>query len=258
MIILSPSKGQDFDAVDPTLPCSQPAFADQARLLITALHQYTPDELRTRMRISPALAARTHAQIRAFGLASEPTARKAKQALLAFSGEAFRSLNAAGFSGEDLLFAQERIRILSGLYGCLRALDLIQPHRLEMNDTLTIATAKNLAAFWSDRITESLRQALAGEQQPILINLASAEYAKVIRRERLHAPWLDIQFKEEKGGSLKTVALFAKRARGLMTGFLVRNRIENPADLQRFTGGGYAFRPHLSNAGQWVFTRPMD
>jgi cytoplasmic iron level regulating protein YaaA (DUF328/UPF0246 family) len=135
-------------------------------------------------------------------------------------------------------------------------LDLIRPHRLEMATRLVVGTAKNLYDFWGEMVTESLDRDLAREETPVVLNLASDEYARVVQKKRLHAPWLDIHFKEESSGRLRSVAIHAKRARGLMAGFVLRERITRAADLCEFTGSGYRFRPELSSEWSWVFARP--
>lgn len=256
MIILASSKGQDFTPATTTPSSTLPEFLDQAHQLITLLRNYSLPDLRTLMHVSQGLAEQTLGQLHSFSLSCTP--ENSKPAILAFSGEAYRSLAAMVWTPEDLTFAQDHVRILSGLYGSLRPLDLIQPYRLEMGTSLPNERGKTLYPFWSDLVTASLNRAMAKERHPILINLASNEYAKVVHKSRLHGPWLDIQFMEETNGRLKSVAVFAKRARGLMAGFYIRNRIEHPEDLRHFTGSGYAFRPDLSNEHKWLFTRPMD
>lgn len=255
MIILASSKGQDFTPAATTPSPTLPEFFEQAHALIALLRHYSLPDLRSLMQVSQDLAAQTLARIHSFSLSRTP--ENSKPAILAFSGEAYRSLAAMDWTPEELRFAQDRIRILSGLYGSLRPLDLIQPYRLEMGTSLPNAQGKTLYPFWSDLVTASLNRAMAKERHPMLINLASNEYAKVVQKKRLHGPWLDIQFMEETNGRLKSVAVFAKRARGLMAGFCIRNRIERPEDLRHFTGSGYTFRPDLSNEHQWLFTRPQ-
>lgn len=256
MIILASAKGQDFTpaatAPSPTLP----EFLDQAHQLIARLRHCSLPDLRTLMHVSQGLAEQTLGQLHSFSLSGSP--ENSKPAILAFSGEAYRSLAAMDWTPEDLMFAQDHLRILSGLYGSLRPLDLIQPYRLEMGTALPNARGKTLYPFWSDLVTASLNRAMAKEHHPVLINLASNEYAKMVRKNRLPWPWLDIQFMEETNGRLKSVAVYTKRARGLMAGFCIRNRIEHPEELQHFTGSGYTFRPDLSKEHQWLFTRPMD
>ncbi|WP_306548234.1 YaaA family protein [Desulfobulbus sp.] len=252
MIILSSSKGQDFTPVDCSLPTTRPAFLDQARQLITLLRQYDLESLKLLMGASQALTERTHAQIHAFA------GKEVKPAILAYSGEAYRSLDAGGLTSDDLEYAQQRLRILSGLYGMLRPFDLIRPHRLEMGCALANDQGKNLYAFWSKRITDGLNKALAQEAQPLLINLASHEYAKTVEKNRIKGRWLDIQFKEETADGLKNMAVHAKRARGLMAAYLIRNRIERAEDIKQFNGGGYVYQPELSTDRHFAFTRPLD
>lgn len=256
MIILSSAKTQDFNPVELPLPPTTPLCLDEThRHLLPALRRYDPAGLRLLMDISAPLAERTHAQFADFSLDMPPP--NGKPALLAYGGEVFRRMAPAGFTATDLDFAQQHLRILSGLYGLLRPLDLIQPHRLEMGCALANLRGKTLYAFWSRLVTDRLNEALAQEQRPVLINLASTEYAKVVERNRLQAPWLDIQFKEEDGDGLKTVAIHAKRARGSMAAFLIRNRVERPEAMHRFDADGYRFRPALSTDRQYVFTRPV-
>lgn len=256
MIIPASSKGQDFTPAATTPSPSLPEFLEQAHGLIELLRHYSLPDFRILMHVSQDLAEQTLAQLHSFSLSCPP--ENSKPAILAFSGEAYRSLAAMDCTPEDLTFAQNHVRILSGLYGSLRPLDLIQPYRLEMGTALPNARGKTLYPFWSDLITASLNKAMAKERHPILINLASNEYAKVVQKNRLHGPWLDIQFMEETNDRLRSVAVYAKRARGLMAGFYIRNRTEHPEDLQRFTGSGYTFRPDLSNEHRWLFTRPLS
>jgi len=250
MIIINSSKGQDFSPAPCPLPSTRPIFWAQAEELVTLLRQYDLVSLRALMDVSQSLAERTMAQFHGFA------ADGGKPALLAYDGEAYRSLGAAEFSADDLHAAQQRLRILSGLYGLLRPLDLIQPHRLEMGYAVRNEHGKHLYAFWRKRITDELNRQLAREPHPLLINLASHEYAKAVDKNRLREPWIDIQFKEEGAGKLKIMAVHAKRARGMMAAFLIRQRIDRPEGITAFTGGGYGFRPDLSTNRQLVFTRP--
>ncbi len=251
MILLSPSKGQDFTPVDLPVAASEPVFAAESRRLIALLVQHDPAELAKLMALNPALAERTLNAIRAYCLPETP----AKPALLAYCGEAFRAMGAGRYDRDDLLFAQRHLRILSGLYGCLRPLDLIRPHRLEMATRLAVDQARDLTAFWGRRITELLSRDLQAQAHPVLINLASEEYAKAVRKQALPAAWLDIQFKDEIDGKLRSVAVFAKRARGLMANFIIRNRLIRSEPLKAFTGLGYTYRPDLSTGDRWLFTR---
>lgn len=251
MILLSPSKGQDFGPIGQSVATSEPVFTAESEALIRNLDQLDAACLQQLMTLSPALTERTRANIRALAAG----AALAKPALLAFNGEAFRAMNPKAYIADDLVFAQQQVRILSGLYGCLRPLDRIRPHRLEMATRLPVEQARDLYAFWGERITPLLNRELDGQAHPVLINLASEEYSRVVRKKQVHATWLDIHFKEESNGRLRSVAVFAKRARGLMTDFCIRNRITAPEGLKRFNGLGYIFRPDLSDDTGWLFTR---
>ena len=252
MLLLAPSKGQTFAPIDPHPTTFQPEFPDQSGMLIQALARLDGPALAKLMQLSPALTEQTLDKIRALATDAAP----ARPALFAFSGEAFRSLDAASLNEADLQFAQAQLRILSGLYGVLRPFDLIRPHRLEMATRLAVGTAKNLYDFWGELVTASLNRDLAREETPVVLNLASDEYARVVQKKRLTAPWLDIQFKEESNGRLRSVAIHAKRARGLMARFILRERITRAADLRAFSDAGYRFRPELSSEWSWVFARP--
>lgn len=252
MLLLAPSKGQTFAPIDPHPTTFQPEFLEQSRMLIQALARLDKHALAELMQLSPALTEQTLDKIRALATDAAP----ARPALFAFSGEAFRSLDAASLNEADLQFAQAQLRILSGLYGVLRPFDLIRPHRLEMATRLAVGTAKNLYDFWGELVTASLNRDLAREETPVVLNLASDEYARVGQKKRLSAPWLDIQFKEESNGRLRSVAIHAKRARGLMARFILRERITRAADLRAFSDSGYRFRPELSSEWSWVFARP--
>ena len=252
MLLLAPSKGQTFAPIDPHPTTFQPEFPDQSGMLIQALARLDGAALAELMQLSPALTEQTLDKIRALATDAAP----ARAALFAFSGEAFRSLDAASLNEADLQFAQAQLRILSGLYGVLRPFDLIRPHRLEMATRLAVGTAKNLYDFWGELVTASLNRDLAREETPVVLNLASDEYARVVQKKRLTAPWLDIQFKEESNGRLRSVAIHAKRARGLMARFILRERITRAADLRGFSNAGYRFRPELSSEWSWVFARP--
>lgn len=252
MLLLAPSKGQTFAPIDPHPTTFQPEFPDQSGMLIQALARLDGPALAKLMQLSPALTEQTLDKIQALATDAAP----ARPALFAFSGEAFRSLDAASLNEADLQFAQAQLRILSGLYGVLRPFDLIRPHRLEMATRLAVGTAKNLYDFWGELVTASLNRDLAREETPVVLNLASDEYARVVQKKRLTAPWLDIQFKEESNGRLRSVAIHAKRARGLMARFILRERITRAADLRAFSDSGYRFRPELSSEWSWVFARP--
>ncbi len=226
----------------------------EARELCARLKKLSPGDLEDLMKISPKLAALTHKRFQTFsGIAVNDGSR---QALLVYKGDAFQALDIDHYQDQDFEFAQKHIRILSGLYGLLRPLDLIEPHRLEIATRLSGPWGRNLYQFWAERITQRLNAALEGSKgAPVLINLASNEYFKAVQHKHLNAKILTIQFKEKKGNGFKVVAIHAKRARGLMADFIIREKIDDPEAVKEFSGNGYAFNPELSTSETWVFSR---
>jgi cytoplasmic iron level regulating protein YaaA (DUF328/UPF0246 family) len=253
LITLSPSKGQDFEVPLSTSLHSQPRQLDDSQQLIDELTKYDVTDIRQMMSVSENIAIlnvkRFHTFARPFSL------ENAKPALFAFKGDVYSGINKNHYSEDDLKYAQNHLRILSGLYGSLRPMDLIQPYRLEMKTKLNNPRGSNLYQFWDERITDSLNLDLEAEQEATLINLASNEYFKVVHPKKLQGRLLNIVFKETKGDKTRVIAIFAKRARGLMTDFILRNRIENSEDLKEFTQGGYQYTASASTDNQWVFTR---
>lgn len=251
MILFTSSKGQDFSPTSLVLSPTQPEFQQKANELNAILGRLGVHELQGLMGISEPLAQKTLQQIDAFATAT------CKPALLAYNGEAFRSLDAGSLSVGDQQHAQKNFRILSGLYGILRPFDMMAPHRLEMGYKLTNPSGESLYPFWQDVVTAHLNAALEANNSPWLINLASLEYSKVVDKKKLVRPLLDIQFKEESGGKLKSVAIYAKRARGRMANFLIKNQAQTRAEITNFSENGYTYRPELSKEGLLVFIRPQ-
>lgn len=253
LIVISPAKTLDFEAAAPTRKFTQPDFLERSSLLIETLRQLDPIQIGALMDISDPLAELNH---RRFMNWSTPfTASNAKQALFAFRGDVYTGLEADNFSAADLTFAQKHLRILSGLYGVLKPLDLIQPYRLEMGTALRNDAGKNLYEFWDARVTEALNSEAAGARKPVLINLASGEYFKAVHPKTLAAQVIAPIFKERKGDDYKIVSFFAKKARGAMAAYIIKNRLKQPEGIKEFAEGGYRYNPRLSNAGDWVFTR---
>lgn len=255
IITLSPSKGQDFETASLSKRHTKPADLNDSELLIKALRKLNGKQLQELMTISESLAGLNVARNKAFK--TPFTTKNAKQAIFAFKGDVYSGLTLNKFSEEDYAYAQDHLRILSGLYGCLRPLDLIQPYRLEMKTRLKNDRGDNLYQFWGDGITHHLNKALKQQQQPVLVNLASNEYFKSVKVKLLEGRLLNINFKESKAGKTRVVAIFAKRARGMMADFIIRNRIEQPDDLKQFNKGGYKFNKTLSDEKQWTFERPQ-
>ncbi len=252
LLVLSPSKTLDLQSW-PMATHTQPEMLDDTMLLAAKLKSYSPAKLQALMDISEKLAALNAQRYKDFK--TPFTKDNAKQALLTFKGDVYEGMDVAHYSKEDFAFAQKHLRILSGLYGLLRPLDLIQPYRLEMGIRLPNPRGKDLYAFWGDRITHALNDGMKGHKTRMLINLASEEYFKAVRLKQLDAPCLNIVFKENQKGTLKIVGLFAKRARGLMADYIIRNKIDNAEDIQNFNTEGYAFKSALSDPSHWVFTR---
>lgn len=255
IITLSPSKGQDF--VEPPLikKHSKPLDLKESELLIKELKKLKAEQIKTLMAVSDNIAKLNAGRFEKFSIPF--TTKNAKQAIFAFKGDVYSGIDTASFTQADFEYAQDHLRILSGLYGCLRPLDLIQPYRLEMKTRLKNPRGDNLYQFWDGRITERLNKALEQQQYPVLVNLASNEYFKAVKRKQLKGELLNINFKETKNGKTRIVAIFAKRARGMMADYIIRNRIERPEDIKKFRLGGYRFNKSMSDDGQWTFERPQ-
>ncbi len=254
IIILSPSKGQEFTGPQPDFFTTPNHLAD-AQLLINELRKIDSNGLQELMSISKNIA---DLNVRRYKDFSTPfTLQNAKQCFFAFTGDVYGQIKTDRYSDADLDYAQKHLRILSGLYGCLRPLDLLQPYRLEMKTKLVSKRGSNLYQFWGERITANLNQSLQLHDTSLLINLASTEYFKVIQTKKLDAPILTIHFKEIKNDKARVIAIFAKRARGLMTDYLLQNRIGRPEEIKKFKAGGYRFSSNASNKNNWVFTRPQ-
>jgi len=255
IVTLSPSKGQDFEEASLTKKYSKPADIKDSELLIKELRKIRSKELQELMSVSENIADLNVARYKSF--TTPFTTRNAKQAIFAFKGDVYAGFDLSSFSEDDYAYAQDHLRILSGLYGCLRPLDLIQPYRLEMKTRLKNARGDNLYQFWDERITKSLNKELKKQQQPVLVNLASNEYFKAVKPKLLEGRLLNINFKETRDGKTRVVAIFAKRARGMMADYIIRNRIEDPQELKKFRLEGYRFNKALSDDKQWTFERPQ-
>lgn len=255
LITLSPSKGQDFETASLSKKNTKPVDLKDSELLIKELRKIKSKKLREMMAISENIATLNVDRYKTF--TTPFTTKNAKQAIFAFKGDVYGGLELDSFKEDDYAYAQDHLRILSGLYGCLRPLDLIQPYRLEMKTRLKNDRGENLYQFWGDRITKSINKELKKQKEPVLVNLASNEYFKSVKPKLLEGRLLNINFKETKAGKTRVVAIFAKRARGMMADYIIRNRIEKPEDLKKFKLGGYKFNKGLSDDKQWTFERPQ-
>lgn len=225
-------------------------------MLIEQLKKLPPQAVSSLMGISDKLGTLNYDRFQRWSLPFTP--QNARQALLAFKGDVYLGLNAYAFDSQDFDFAQRHLRILSGLYGVLKPLDLIQPYRLEMGTKLSHAHGANLYQFWGDTITAQLNKTLKPLDEPVLVNLASGEYFKSIKKQQLSAPIITPVFKDWKNGDYKIISFFAKKARGLMSAYIIKNRMTDAEQMKDFDWQGYGFNEALSNASEWVFTRKQD
>ena len=253
LILLSPAKTLDFNISPQTRNFTQPEFLDEASTLVNILRKYTPKQLQELMSINPGLADLNTKRFFDWHLPFTP--ENAKQALLVFKGEVYTGLEAQNFSQDDLEFAQDHLRILSGLFGVLRPLDLIQPYRLEMGTRLKTRKGADLYEFWGGKITKSIKKAMAESGGNLLVNLASNEYFKSLDAKKLGAKIITPVFKDFHNGQYRFLTIYGKRARGMMTRFIIQNQISNPEDIKSFDEDGYIFNPGLSKGNEWVFTR---
>lgn len=249
IITLSPSKSMDMEATK-VADFSQAVFLDRSQKLVSKARKFSKIELMEFMAISENLAELNRQRFKDW---KPPfSLENAKQAVLAFTGDVYDGLDATTLKKRDLTFAQNHLRILSGLYGLLKPMDLIQPYRLEMGRPLQTRGAKNLYEFWKATVTEELNST----KGDLLINLASNEYFKAIDKRTLDKEIVSPVFKDEKNGKYKIISFFAKKARGTMARYIIENRLKNADDLQGFTEGGYCYNADLSSPTEPVFTRP--
>ncbi|KJH83441.1 MULTISPECIES: peroxide stress protein YaaA [Pseudomonadaceae] len=253
LMVISPAKTLDYDTPPTTKRFTQPEHLDHAQQLIDQLRDLSPQQISELMHLSDKLAALNVARYGSWTAEFTPT--NAKQALLAFKGDVYTGLNAIDFSEQDFDFAQKHLRMLSGLYGVLRPLDLMQPYRLEMGTKLPNARGKDLYAFWGERISGWLNEALAIQGDDVLLNLASNEYFGAVKRNALNARIIDVDFKDMKNGQYKIISFYAKKARGLMSRYVIKERIHQPEQLKHFNYDGYRYSPDDSSADHLVFLR---
>jgi len=248
LAVISPSKTQDFVKSE-LKRLTQLRQLDESNVLIDILKKKSKNEVASLMSISDKLAVLNYDRFQQFSTPLD--LNNAKQAILAFKGDVYTGIDAVSLDDDDMEFAQDSFRMLSGLYGVIRPLDLIAPYRLEMGTKLKTNRGKNLYEFWGDKISKVLNE----DESDVIINLASNEYFKGIDKKSLDAKIINIAFKELKKGVYKIVAIHAKRARGLMINYIIKNRIDDPKDLKDFESSGYKFRESLSDKDNWIFTR---
>ncbi|WP_075881638.1 peroxide stress protein YaaA [Vreelandella massiliensis] len=251
--VISPAKTLDFDTPATTKQVTEPDFLPQSRALIEILRGYSPPQLSELMSISDKLAGLNAAR---FAEWQPPfTLENAKPAAQAFQGDVYTGLEADTFNADENRFAQAHLRILSGLYGLLRPLDLIQPYRLEMGTKLPNPAGKDLYAYWKPTLTHALNEAIAASGSKVLVNLASNEYFKAVDTKKLDARIINPVFKDEKNGKVKIISFYAKKARGLMSAWIIRQQLNDPNELKAFDVAGYRFDPATSEGDTLVFIR---
>lgn len=253
IIVVSPAKSLYNHCPIHFEQFSQSGFMPEAQKIVSVMKKKKPAQLASLMGISPKLAELNYQRFQAWSVPF--TTENSWQAVLMFNGDVYQGLKAETFSASEFETAQQQLRILSGVYGLLKPLDLIQPYRLEMGTNVSIARKKNLYEFWKTKITSKLNQEFTETSQNVLINLASNEYFSAIDTRKIKARIITPAFKEHKDGQYQMVSFFAKRARGLMSRFIIQNQIIDPEEMKAFDLEGYYFNNQLSNENDWVFTR---
>ena len=252
LMLLSPAKTLDFETPAPTTETSKPALLREASTLAKLMKTKSEQDLAGMMKISPKLAALNHERFQTW----TPARGALKQSLFAFRGDVYQGLQADTFSTQDIRFAQKHLRMLSGLYGLLKPLDLIKPYRLEMGTRLGNQRGADLYDFWQVALAKKLLEDLDSQAKPVVINLASNEYFKAVDVSALgQVQIINPVFKDTSNGRLKIISFFAKRARGAMANFVIKQRIKQPEKLKTFDTDGYQYQPDLSTETDWVFAR---
>ena len=256
LMFLSPAKSLDYKTPPHLATYTQPAFLEQSATLIQQLRKLSPADIAHLMDLSDPLATLNFSRYADWCQPFTPD--NAKQAVLAFDGDVYDGLAARELSLDDLDFAQKQVRILSGLYGILKPLDLMQPYRLEMGTKFANEGGKDLYAFWGERLLDAINDELAEMPRPVAVNLASEEYFKAAVGRKIKGELIQPVFEDWKNGKYKIISFYAKRARGLMVRFATVNRLSEPEGLKDFDYDGYAFEPSVSDAKSWVFRRRQD
>lgn len=253
LMVISPAKTLDYSIPPSTSRHTLPQYLEHSRELIDGLRQLAPAEVAALMGVSDKIATLNVARFGSW--TPDFTPENAKQALLAFKGDVYTGLAAEDFQEDDFDFAQRHLRMLSGLYGLLRPLDLMQPYRLEMGTKFANPRGKDLYAFWSERISDWLKADLAAQGDDVLLNLASNEYFSAVRRARLQARVVDVEFRDLKNGDYKIISFYAKKARGLMARHVIKQRVSTVDELREFGDQGYRYSTERSSADTLVFLR---
>ena len=256
LFVMSPAKSLNFETKSNAQTSSEPLFLSDSEKIMSVLKKKSVNKLMKMQDISKNLGELNF--LRNQNWNTETKKASNKQAISSFHGEVYVGLNESDFTEEDYTFAQDHLRVLSGLYGILKPLDLIQPYRLEMGTQLKTTRGKNIYEFWKMRITESLNNEFEKDEKPVLINLASEEYFKSIKPKNLKADIIQPVFMDKKNGKFKVISFFAKKARGLMARFVIKNRIDSPEELKAFDSEGYLYSEEMSADNKWVFLRDLE
>ncbi len=253
LMVISPAKTLDFETPAKTKVSTQPDFLDQSQQLIDELRELSPSDISGLMGISEKLGDLNFDRFLNWHTPFD--ADNAKQAVLAFKGDVYTGLDAESFNSKEFKFAQKHLRILSGLYGLLRPLDYIQPYRLEMGTKFANEGGDNLYQFWGEQITDAMNAQLKKSKSDVLLNLASNEYFKSIQQKSINADIITPVFKDLKNGKYKIISFYAKKARGLMSAYVIKNQLTDVEDIKQFDTDGYRYNASMSSAREWVFTR---
>ena len=256
LIVISPAKTLDYQTVVTTHLHTQNDYLQEAAQLVEQMRHYSAEQISTIMAVSDKIAQLNVTRFKQWHTPFTP--ENAKQAILAFKGDVYSGLDASSFNDDDFQFAQQHLRILSGLYGLLRPLDLMQPYRLEMGRKVETTRGKNLYQFWGDLITTGINQQMLQSNSDYLINLASNEYFKAVKPALIRGEIITPLFKDYKSGSYKIVGVYAKKARGKLSRYIIKNRLSSPEQLKNFADDGYCFNPQLTQGNQWVFSRNLE
>lgn len=253
LIVISPAKNLDYDTPATTSVNTQPEMLNEAQELIDVCRKLSPEDVGNLMSISDKLALLNTERFHTWHTPFTPD--NSKQAVLAFNGDVYAGLEAQSMQEPALMFAQKHLRILSGLYGLLRPLDLMQPYRLEMGTRLNNEKGKDLYSFWGEKITDKLNESIVAQGDNVLINLASNEYFKSVKKKKLNAEIITPVFKDEKNGQFKVISFFAKKARGMMARYIIENQLTEVSQLRNFDCSGYQFSEAQSSGNELVFLR---
>jgi len=256
LLVVSPAKKLDYEPQNKTTVHTMPDYLKDSSQLIKRLRDFSSLDISELMDVSTKIADLNFDRYSTW--TPNFNVKNAKQSILAFKGDVYTGMDALSFDSTDFKFAQKHLRILSGLYGLLRPLDLMQAYRLEMGSKLSTTRGKNLYEFWDTTITEGLNKQLNTIKSDVLINLASNEYFKSVKKHHLNANIITPMFKDYKNGDYKMIGIYAKKARGLLSRYIIKNKITDPQEIKNFNSEGYLYNKKLSTDSNWVFTRRIN